>query len=108
MGSATGLGGGGGGRSRSAASGSVISSRALKAESMRPPLALRTALMTASSTDGKASLSICWFFCASVRGRGGFGGGASPEAVVAGGFAAAGAVEVDLAAASSAPSVPCS
>lgn len=37
--------------------------------------------MTASSSVGKASLSIIWCLCASVIGLGGFGGAASSVAL---------------------------
>ena len=56
-----------------------IPSRALKAGSTRPPLAVRTALITPSSTVGNASFNMSWFFCASVIGRGGLGGGVGPS-----------------------------
>ncbi len=47
---------------------------------MRPPLAVRTALMTDRSMLGNASFRMCSFFSVSDTGRGGFGGGASSEA----------------------------
>jgi len=53
---------------------------AWKAGSAWPRLARKTALITLSSTVGKASLRISSFFCASVNGRGGFGGGTSSVA----------------------------
>lgn len=77
--------------------------RALKAGSMRPLLADKTALMTPASTVGKASLRMASFFCASVKGRGGLAGASSSAVVLvaapgasAGAGAAAGAVVVFL------------
>ena len=49
-------------------------SRALKAGSSRPPLARRTALTTATSIDGKASLRVFSACCSGASGRGGLGG----------------------------------
>ena len=58
----------------------VIPSRALNAGSTLPPLARRTALTTAASMDGKASLRVFSACCSGFKGRGGFGGAtSSPE-----------------------------
>ena len=78
-----------------------LPSRALKAGSTLPPLALSTALMTVSSTVGNASFKIMTFFWASVSGRGGFGGAVSAgESCAVGpvfrGFAFGGVIELVL------------
>ena len=55
-------------------------SRALNAGSTLPPLARKTALTTAASMAGKASLRVISACCSGFMGRGGFGGGkSSPE-----------------------------
>jgi len=53
---------------------------ALKAGSTRPPLAVRTALTTAASMLGKASLNVASACCCGLRGRGGFAGADSSPA----------------------------
>jgi len=55
----------------------IAPNRALKAGSTFPPLARRTALMTAASIEGKASLSVFCACCSGFKGRGGFGGATS-------------------------------
>jgi len=58
----------------------LIPSRALKAGSRRPLLARRTALTTAASIEGKASLRVVSACCSGAMGRGGLGGAtSSPE-----------------------------
>jgi len=52
-------------------------SRALKAGSTFPPLARKTALTTAASMEGNASLSVFSACCSGANGRGGFGGATS-------------------------------
>ena len=69
-----GLAGGSGSRWES---GSVIPSRALKAGSTLPPLAVRTALTTLASMVGNASFRVFSACCRGLKGRGGLAGGAS-------------------------------
>ena len=57
-----------------------IPRRALKAGSTRPPLARNTALTTAASIEGKASLNVFSACCSGASGRGGLGGGTSSPA----------------------------
>lgn len=73
-----------------------IPSSAWNARSTFPPLATRTALITAASTLGKASFNVFSASCRGLSGRGGFGGGTSSlepncdcgfDAVVVGGVA---------------------
>jgi len=59
----------------------VLPRRALKAGSTLPPLAVNTALMTAASMLGNASLRVFSACCCGLRGRGGFGGAASSSTV---------------------------
>lgn len=59
------------------ASGSLMPSKALKAGSTSPLLAVRTALTTAASMVGKASRRVFSFCSRWLRGLAGFEGGSS-------------------------------
>ena len=66
----------------------------MNAGSRLPPLALSTALTTAPSIEGKASLRVFSACCCGLIGRGGLGGGASSSG--AGGASVGGSSDGEL------------